>query len=338
MIMYICLTSSYCCSLPALEQKRLDYAKDLEQLADLVQQMDLHKANMASNVDERTKELAQVQQQQTDLHEKLEKLEHRIANQELSTEQLHKMQAEQALHKEALEKARTYRSSLQQDVTKAQQQLRVLEEELQHLIHEYKNECSQLRLGPGDPAPVELKYDQNFTLDKYNDTLANLDQLLQAQSSRVSQLFAEQQTALDGKESASQELNEKQDELAISQTRLDQYTGFCATEQEQAEAALKVRLDAVQSLRSGGNNGQCNMATLEQTLVELSAEQMQLEQELTKNAKEMTETQEAVRREIQQAIKQIKMHQEHVQAQLEDLEHYKKSKHRRTLKIPEMLD
>jgi kinetochore protein NDC80 len=90
--------------LPSYMKKREDYAIDLEQFHDLIRQMNEHKTTLEKKVKEKNTELKKTNEQLLKMSQHVDELRKSVATQELSVDDLHKIESEIKGLNEALER------------------------------------------------------------------------------------------------------------------------------------------------------------------------------------------------------------------------------------------
>lgn len=132
--------------LPEMAKKREDYATDLEQFEDLVRQMDEHKEALEQKVKERTAELKSTNDEVERMAFKIAALRERIEGQELSIDDVHKMESEQRRVKEQLQRVSAQRQQNKEELWETEAELTKLLEGLDGVVDDYNTKLSELLL------------------------------------------------------------------------------------------------------------------------------------------------------------------------------------------------
>ena len=134
--------------LPELEAKKREYEKDMGKFQQLVEQLLLHKEQLKNKTEER-----KIQQEKLAVitgaaHQENNGLRERIANQELSPEDVKNMVSERERLEEALEQASEHRQALQRKVWEGETALRDRVQALEDSSRAYNTTAEDLKMIP----------------------------------------------------------------------------------------------------------------------------------------------------------------------------------------------
>jgi SMC interacting uncharacterized protein involved in chromosome segregation len=215
--------------LPALAKKREDYATDLEQFEDLVRQMDEHKEALEQKVKERTAELQAANEEVESMTSKIVVLKEKIQGQELSIDDVRKMESEQLRVKESLERAVALRQQYKEELWETEAELTKLLERLDAVVDDYNTKLSELLLVLDDAAhaanfKMNVKKqqlasgDQHLLLgvDLYADVRPFLSRQKTEMSDQMTRMRRELQEALDNLDASEEAFTEALDKLKVS--------------------------------------------------------------------------------------------------------------------------
>jgi kinetochore protein NDC80 len=144
--MMLYLTSVLLSSLPSYSKKRDDYATDLQQFHDLLRQMEEHKSALEMKVKERTTELSESNDKLALANNQLEKLKQTVNTQQLSVDDLRKLENEMKGVIEATERSRSLKEERKKKLSAAQEDLSHQVNQLEGLVVQYNHKMSQVAL------------------------------------------------------------------------------------------------------------------------------------------------------------------------------------------------
>lgn len=212
-----------------MSKKREDYATDLEQFEDLVRQMDEHKEALEQKVKERTAELQTTNDQVERMTYKIVALKEKIQGQELSIDDVRKMESEQLRVKETLQRVSTQRQQYKEELWETEAELTKLLEGLDGVVDDYNTKLSELLLVLDDPsgaANFKMGFkkqhldsgDQHLLLgvDLYADVRPFLSRQKSEMSENMTRLRRELQVSLDNLDASEEAFTEALDKLKVS--------------------------------------------------------------------------------------------------------------------------
>lgn len=220
-----------------MAKKREDYATDLEQFEDLVRQMDEHKEALEQKVKERTAELQTTNEEVERMTFKIVALKEKIQGQELSTEDVRKMQSEQLRVKETLQRVSAQRQQYKEELWETEAELTKLLEGLDAVVDDYNTKLSELLLVLDDPTGaskfklgVKKQHldsgDQSLLLgvDLYAEVRPFLSRQKSEMSEQMTRCRRQLQESLDALDGSEEAFTEALDKLKVSPSMLC----FCA--------------------------------------------------------------------------------------------------------------
>ena len=219
--------------LPELAKKREDYATDLEQFEDLVRQMDEHKEALEQKVKKFTAELQATNDEVDSMTAKILSLREKIQGQELSIDDVRKMETEQLRVKESLQRVSSQRQQSKKELWETEAELTKLLERLDGILDDYNTNLSELLLVLDDPTgaanfkmTVKKQHidsgDQSLLLgvDLYAEVRPFLSRQKSVMSEQMTRFRRELQEALDSLDASEEAFTEALDKLKVSPCRV----------------------------------------------------------------------------------------------------------------------
>jgi kinetochore protein NDC80 len=134
--------------LPIYAKKRENYATDVEQFHDLYRQMVDHKNQFEKKVEERTTELAKVNEKLDKMTAYINDLKNSIGSQEFSIHDIHKMESELKGLAESTDRAIALRDQKRKSLFAAEAKLSSICNDLDSKVAEFSGKIAELRLVP----------------------------------------------------------------------------------------------------------------------------------------------------------------------------------------------
>lgn len=323
-------------TLPSMSKKREEYATDLEQFHDLVRQMDEHRAALAQKVEERTQELNETNTNLENINAKIEKIRHTISEQELSVEDVQKMNSEQARLKEALEKAQALQKLQKEGMYKSKSECDNLWEDLELLVREYTQEASELsrwmdlrsiswKMSLEKKGSLTENQPDFLNVDLENEIKPFLREALKKNNILFSSTKEELQSMLDELEMSREEYTEAMDRKKLVLSKLEKVQETTETEREEQDATLQVRQKEVQSLQSKIDAIR-NPAALEQQIFESQRQYDKLESLHRQHIQDTIVRKQELENEIQTALNAVQDFNQYVEDRLQELNQYAQEK------------
>ena len=135
-------------SLSEANQKREEYASDIEKFINLIQQLTDHKADLTSKVDSLTKEKATMEKQMEESSTKIDQLKNTVSSQELSVEDVRKMEREKDRMEEQVAKFNAVLEGHQNALKEAQSKFVGCFQLLEEVVEKYNSKSEHLELIP----------------------------------------------------------------------------------------------------------------------------------------------------------------------------------------------
>ena len=331
-------------SLPTYAKKREDYATDLEQFHDLIRQMDEHKAALEQKVKERTAELAETNAKLDKMNAHVQNLKNMIESQELSVEDIQKMEREQETVKEALDRALDLKEQRRKSLRSSEEQLVRFTHDLDAAMSDYNSKMLELACIPELGA-------------KFGKTKATLnkDKMLESQSAmlgvdlqyKVRPIALENkkeyegkaedtkwkyQDALDKLDNSEEDCKEAEYKLKIVEEKYAKCEESLGQEKEAHEAKLAVRQREVEAMENKVASLRDPVA-LEEQMASYERQCAELEALRIRHQEENVAKKKAVEKEIEVGCQMMIEHEEYYRRKLAELNEYWQKKKAGTGKV-----
>ncbi|GAB5033315.1 kinetochore protein ndc8 [Nannochloropsis oceanica] len=135
-------------ALPGLRQRRADYESDLGKFRTLIEQLTAHREGLAAKVEKREGELAELYRSLEMVRTETAELKQVVAGQELSPEDVARMQQERVRLDEALGKAREHKGKMQKALWEAEMELSRAVVDLETAAQTFNGKAASLQLIP----------------------------------------------------------------------------------------------------------------------------------------------------------------------------------------------
>ena len=139
-------------TLPKIEQQSKDYATDLENFQVYITQLQAHKDENMKRINKRRAEIDATQDQLNRCREEITMLRRQVAQQDLSAEDVHRMQEERKRLKEAMAKATEHKNAMYKNLYDGEMEYARKIEELETDVHMFNTKATELYL-----IPIEAK-------------------------------------------------------------------------------------------------------------------------------------------------------------------------------------
>jgi kinetochore protein NDC80 len=293
-----------------------------------------HKETLQSKIDERTAELKKTMEKSQSMEQRLHDLKQSIANQEMSPDDLTKVETEKKGVKEATERT-------QQTINQRKEALRVIEIELaQHLtqldvaVAEFNAKLSELGVALGhspwntykasiSKPNLHEEYDCTAILgtDLHDTVLPHVQKKTEELEDEVNKKHDDFQNALDQFIALNREFDEAKAKCEILRDKANK--AFSTLDQEQQAHLQKqgVRQREVNTLEQKITSLRDPVA-LEEQMAGYRQQCATLETELAKAKEDHTRNIQDTQRQIHQALCLMHEHEALVEAKLQELEEY----------------
>jgi SMC interacting uncharacterized protein involved in chromosome segregation len=327
--------------LPSLQdyiKKRDGYATDLEQFHDLIQQMDQHVATLIQKKRDRVQELEETNRKLARTNTHIEDLKQTIGNQELSVEDVQKMQNELKGIEEAIDRAMAMRDERRKALWESESEIEKLWSEVESFVSDYNSQLSELGLLPLVSAKgVQMKasLDKGAILDNDLNKMLGVDlpsgvqPALQACKQEYAEKLSESkwkyQEALDQLERSEEAFTEALERLKIIEDKMDKCEETLAAEREAQEAKLGVRLREAESMEFRVASLRDPVA-LEEQMTQFERQCAELEALRMNYEEENVARKKAVCDEIEKACSGMKQYDEFCLEKIAEVQSYRKGK------------
>ena len=312
-------------SLPTLAQKREDYATDLEQFHDLNRQMDEHKGALENKVKERSAELQEAEGEFEGITQKVTIAKQRIHNQELSIDEVSKMQLESERGNDALVKASALKQEKRKLLWETQTDAKQTSECLEIAVESYNVTHGDLTILTDGAGALKMSINlenaqsgNQFSLIGVNlrtEVNPYLTDFQAEESEAMVILRRQNQHELDQLVSKEECMTEFTEKVGILENRKEKCEENVEKEREQAEAAVHICFNDITVVESKIKSLR-NTIAFEEEIVSYQNQYIQLEALHIKYRNENINKRKEVLDEINSTLRTIKDHNSYVQAQL----------------------
>jgi len=332
--------------------KRDNYATDLEQFHDLINQMDQHVTKLKQKKNDQSEELEETTIKLASIESKVKMLQENINNQELSLEDIQKMKNERKGVEEAIERAYMLRDQRRSALWEIESEVDACWSNVEGFVSDYNSNVGDLKTLPSIlSVGVEMTavIDKDATLDPNPSKLLGVDlpgtikstlkTCYEDCSTMLSDSKWKYQEALDKLEQSEGLFTEALERNRIIENRIDKCEGTIEAEREAQEAKLSVRMKELESIETkvtalrDPTALEEQMANFEQQCTELEALRQQHEEDSVKRKAEVCE-------EVDRAISAIEEYDEFCREKVSEVQKYREDVRSTygTLKIPSILE
>jgi kinetochore protein NDC80 len=335
-------------SLKELVEKRNSYATDLEQFQDLIQQMDEHVAMLNQKKEDRTKDLEETNEKLAKVTAHVKELKEKITNQELSVEDVKKIQNERKGVEEATDRAIALRDERRSALWEIESEVERLWNEIESLVCDYNSTLGELNLLPlVSSEEVEMKavLDKNSVLDSDPTKLLGVDLHGVVQNALSS--FREEYTtmssdckwkyqeSLDNLEQSEEAFTEAMERNRIVERKIDKCEETMEAERETLEAKLAIKTREAESMETKVASLRDPVA-LEEQMAKFERQCAELEAMRQQHEEDYLARKKAVCEEIDKACQAMEEYDQFCLKKIDEVHQYKKEKRAkyRELKLP----
>lgn len=174
------LTNSHHNSLSEAHQKREEYATDIEKFLTLIEQLNEHQAELQQKVSTLTSEKTTMEQQMQECDTKITQLKDTIGSQELSVDDVRKMERQKVRVEEQLQQKRDVLDGHENALKEAQEKWLKCFQLLQQTVDEYNSKGTSLELIPENAKlakgqKLEIRLDEERALDGIVEMMGGVD-------------------------------------------------------------------------------------------------------------------------------------------------------------------
>ena len=319
-------------------KKRDDYVIDLEQFRDLIQQMEDHVATLTQKKKERQQELEETNRLLTRATAHIDQLKDTIKNQQLSPEDLLKMQNELKGVDEAIERALKLKDARRKALWDSENEVESLWNDLELAVSDYNNELAELSLLPlvsakgidkkaviNKAAIIEKEQARLLGTDLQGIVQPALVLCKQAYSEQLSAAKMKYQETMDYLEQSEDALSEAIERLKIMQDKLAKCDESLNAEKEAQEAKLAVRIREAEALEAKVASIRDPVA-LEEQMARYARQCGELEALRAKHQEENVLRKTAVCDEIEGACNAIQEYEDFCEQKIVEVEKYRRDK------------
>lgn len=314
-------------SLPTFSKKRQDYETDLEQFRDLLLKMDEHKAALQVKIQERKAELESTNQKLDRMNKHVHDLKETISSQEMSVEDLRRIESQQKGITEAIERTLRLREERETSLAEIQEKLDEHVLTLDALVTTYNSKLvSELNIPEAATLPkAKLNKDRLAEDDVVGIDMdgvhKSVEALHKAYSDKADQAKWEHQDSLDRRIRIQQALQDAQSRLKILESQHKQVHETLQQAQEAHETKLEIR-QREHSALTEKVQAQRNPAGVESQVARYEVQKAELEANLESARARRQEESDSAEEEIQSAIQAMREHEEYIEKECEALEAY----------------
>jgi len=152
-------------ALPELEKRQEDLSSDLEKFHQLIEQLNEHKAALEKKVETRGAELERNETDLAAIHSRVAELKTAVSQQDLSAEDVRRMQGERARVEDGLERAIASKQEHSKNLWDAETELNKIVEELDAAASVFNSKAKELQMIP-ETAKYSQGHRMTISIDK----------------------------------------------------------------------------------------------------------------------------------------------------------------------------
>jgi chromosome segregation ATPase len=325
---------SHFLSLEAYEKKKSDYLTDLEQFHDLIRQMDEHVATLTQKKKERAEELDETNRKLARATSSVESLKCTINCQEMSIEDVQKLQNEKKGVEEAIDRAVRLKEERLKASWETEAALEKLWTELEAAVSDYDAKLSELTSLPlvsAKGVPMKIVVDKHSALDNDETKLLGVDltntvhSVLHSCKHQLSENLSvakwKYQEALDQLDKSEQALTEAMEKLKIVRDKAAKSDETLEKERESQEAKLAVRQREVDSMEAKVASLRDPVA-LEEQMARYERQCAELESLRLKYQEESVSRKNATCEEIEQKLEEMLEYEDNFERRVAEVKNY----------------
>jgi len=326
---------------PELEKRQEDLSSDLEKFHQLIEQLNDHKAALEKKVESRSAELERNQVDLSTIQEQVVELKAKVACQDLSAEDVRRMQGERARVEDGLEKALAFKQQYSKDLWEAETELTKVCDELEAAASVFNSKATELQLVPetakhsqGKKFKIVVKKelaeesDTNLMLgnvDIKNEARPVIAQLKETMTGNMNVAKQELLNLLDQEEQAEEQLNEALSLATTLENRARRAEEQYTKEKEQLDATIAELVAETEEAETKTTQLRDPMA-LETAIARNQTRLNQLKALREEKLEAAAARKEAVHNEILKALNMCADHKDYIQMQLGELKSYGEEK------------
>jgi kinetochore protein NDC80 len=324
--------------LPDLEKREKDLASDLDKFHQLIEQLNEHKSALEKKVESRDAELKANEIELAGFNTRIAELRNTISGQDLSAEDVRRMQGERARVEDGLERALAAKAEHSKVLWEAETELNKNLEELEGAVSAYNKKAAALEIIPhtaknSGGQDFALRVDRNAIEGDAGDAectaiLGNVDvkgavrpalaQLKEATTGKNHAAKAELLELLDHEEQVEESLTDALKNTSALENKARRAEEAYTKEKEHFDAAIAELQAEAEQAEVQASQLRDPMA-METALARNTARLAQLKALRTEKAEAATARKEAVHQEIVKALNMAAEHKDYIQTQLAEL-------------------
>jgi SMC interacting uncharacterized protein involved in chromosome segregation len=325
-------------SMQDLIKTRDGYVTDLEQFHDLIRQMEQHVAKLSQQRKDLSSELQETNGKLSKATDRVKKLNESISNQDLSVEDVQKMQNERKGVEEAIDRAVALRDQRRSALWEIESELEKLWSDLESDASDYNSNLGEINLLDVVTAKgVQMKavvnkgaaHDSDPTKLLAVDLSGLVQPTLVSSREEYSKLLSEckrqYQEALDELEISEEEFTEALEKVRIIESKIDKCEEIMEAEREAQEAKLGVRMREAESMEAKVASLRDPVA-LEEQMAQFERQCAELEAMRERHEEENVARKRAVCAEIDQACSAMKEYDEYCLSRIAEVQQYRQDK------------
>ena len=313
----------------------------------MVRQMDVHKATLEQQVQDRTASLAETNEKLERMNLHIEDLKKTISTQEFSVDDIHAMESELKGLSEAMDRASALHEQRRKTLFASEKELMTVCSSLEATLAEYNSSLSDIEIDPENAAML-AKFKAGLRKDKLEETdqskIIGVDiakvvnpairTLVDNFRNKVQQTKASFQDSLDRIAAAEDACEAAKAKLQIVFDKVDKCKDTLQNEQETHNAKLGVRQREVDAIE-GKVAARRDPVALEEQIAAYERQCAEHEALRIQHDEDNVSRKIAVQEEIEQAIQLMKDHEDFLRRKRQEVSDYWASKEVHELKVPE---
>jgi len=334
--------------LEELVRKRDSYATDLEQFHDLIDQMDQHVATLKHKKNNQSEELEETSKSLAKVASKVQKLKDTISKQELSLDDVQKMQNERKGVEEAIGRALALRDQRRSALWEIESEVDKSWSNLESFVSDYNSNVGDLKLVPmvsskgiemeaviNKDAALDPNLSKPLTIDIPGIIHPILSSCHEECYGLISDSKWKYQEALDKLEKSEEEFTEALERHRIVENKIDKCEETMEAEREAQDAKLGVRVREVESIEMKVTSLRDPVA-LEEQITQFERQCDELEAMRQQHEEDNVSRKKAICEEIDTAILEMREYDNFCLDKIKEVQEYRKHKRSEygTLRIP----
>jgi len=319
-------------------QKREDYAADIEKFINLIQQLTEHKADLTSKVDSLTNEKSNMERQMQESSNNIERLKQMIDSQELSVEDVRRMEREKTRVEAQVAKQTKLLEGQDNALKEARAKFDACFELLQESVEKYNAKARSFELIPesakhakGHKFEIVLDEGKAGDIDSAVGLMGGVDikgfvlpfvkklgedyvRAIESEKEKIRNLKGD----IENVESSKEQLA---DDIAALKEKIEAIQEECNNTQQELESQISSKRRQIQLLESKISSLD-NPEDADSTIQKYNRRYEELLELQKKNREEMRANMKAVNDEIRNAMELVKKYEEYKKKTVEEVKEY----------------